>query len=429
MIIPAVFGSGCIGGDYIANHDVIIVKLGPDGSTCWTATIDKGYDDYANDMIPVSDGGCLVAVQHAYGRFGPYNSSLVLFSPDGNLKRDFIQERSDMEFNALVQTGDGEIAALTKNGILVRFNRDGNVLWESNTGIGEATAVITTSDGGFAIAGRQQDSIPFGSVAVYDSNGTVSSRDPLPGEPVVTPGCHETVLKAGDEEIAVTECTVPVDIIHQAAVARLDKDGKVIWKKAYGGAGITGPGSITERPDGSGFILTGYEEVRDMDLNTTDFSVAALLDPGGNVIYTKRVDPVDYFTRPQVYESEGGYDILYVNTTLKDGHYNYRRVEAHLDPDSGEVISRRFIGTGIVMMKTDEGGYFTAGLRIDGVNKEYDNVVYRVSEDNHLYAGYYNPDGSRLWDQEIEGISPNSVKKVARSSDGGYFILAMKENY
>ncbi|MDD5048867.1 MAG: hypothetical protein PHH09_08030, partial [Methanoregulaceae archaeon] len=36
---------------------------------------------------------------------------------------------------------------------------------------------------------------------------------------------------------------------------------------------------------------------------------------------------------------------------------------------------------------------------------------------------------NQLWDREIPGIRANHVEEVVQIADGGYVILALKENY
>ena len=99
-------------------------------------------------------------------------------------------------------------------------------------------ALAATAGGGIAAAGQSWTQYPTGSVPVYDTNGTLVTRAPLPNETVVTPGCRETILMAGEREIPVTECAAPMRTASQAAVTLLDRNGSILWQKGYGASGL-----------------------------------------------------------------------------------------------------------------------------------------------------------------------------------------------
>ena len=40
LLVLCTLACGC--GDYVPNHDVVLIKLTPDGTTAWTRTLDTG---------------------------------------------------------------------------------------------------------------------------------------------------------------------------------------------------------------------------------------------------------------------------------------------------------------------------------------------------------------------------------------------------
>jgi hypothetical protein len=423
LAMIVLLSAGCIGGDYVANRDIVIIRLGPDGATEWTRSIDTGYDDSASDFIQTADGGFLIGAQNTSGRYGPSHSRLLRLSADGQDLRVYPLAQNYGELTSLIQTRDGGFAAIAREGEVIRAGPFGNLLWETSTGLTSAMTILETAGGSIAVAGVQQDSIPFGQVPVYDQNGTVSSRPPLPGEVQVTPGCHETHIPAGDRQIAVTECTVPVDLIQQAAVVVLDAGGNLSWKKSYGATGTTSAWSMKEAPDGKGFLAVGFETLRNEGVNRTNYIVALDLERNGTVLHATRFDRIEYFTAAHIRTAPGGYDILYTNTTIEDGHYANRPAQVHFDAGTGNVTFNHLLDAGVVVTWTGDGGYFTAVF--DG----YSEDVYARSDTHRLHAVYLNPDGSRAWDREIPKVTVNYIEKVIQTSDGGYAILALKENY
>jgi hypothetical protein len=58
----------------------------------------------------------------------------------------------------------------------------------------------------------------------------------------------------------------------------------------------------------------------------------------------------------------------------------------------------------------------------------YGEAIYGRA-DRSLHAIRLDPAGTLIWDREIPGVVVNSVRLVIQTSDGGYAILALKENY
>jgi hypothetical protein len=429
LLIPVMLiAAGCIGADYVANRDIVIVHLLPDGNTGWTRLIDTGYDDSANDFLQTRDGGYLIAAHNTSGKYGPSNSRLIRLLPDGTILWDrLLDNPSYGEQTSLVQLGTGDFAVLNWDGSVIRLDSEGTIRWRTDTGITEARSITGTADGGFAAAGIRQDSIPFGSVPVFDANGNVSSRPPLANETVVTPGCQETMLQAGDRQIPVTQCTVPVDIIRQATLVKLDGDGNLIWQRAYGSSGVNSAWSVAEAPDSSGFLVTGYESVREEGINRTNTLAALLLDPDGRLLHVTRIDRINYFESTPIRPIPGGYAILYINTTLPDGYNVNRPAEVHLGED-GSITCGRILDASVVTTWAPGGGYISAGFSTRGRSQPYDDAVYGSSDTTRLHAVKLTADGSTVWDREIAGVAADSVKKIIPTSDGGYTILALKEN-
>ena len=71
-----------MGQDYIPNHDIVLIKVTPTGSLEWSKIIDTGKDDTANMIIPTNDGGAVIPA-HLTNRW-----SLIRFSKDGSIVWD-----------------------------------------------------------------------------------------------------------------------------------------------------------------------------------------------------------------------------------------------------------------------------------------------------------------------------------------------------
>lgn len=427
FVVFLLLSSGCL-GDYNPDRDIVVAAVSGDGETGWTETLDYGFDDYAGDIAVTKDGGCIVAGQSAADHYGDYTPRLIRFSPGGEVLWDKTLPRPGgapySDHYSVVQTGDGGFAVLTGDGQIFRTGPDGGLLWTAATGLTGASSLIETSNGGFAAAGVQEDRIPFGSIPVYDENGNVTSRDPLPGEAVVTPGCHETVIGTGENAVTVTECTGPVKRIGQAAVAKTDGDGNVIWRKAYGAENISSAWTLAESPGGENILVAGYETIGDGRGNNTNYAAALLLDENGTAAGSVRIDEIEYYVKPVVSVSPGGYDIMYVNTTLAGGRNINRLAEAHLDTGKEEITSLRVIANGTVFARTTSGNYLIADTA-PGKGGSY--------RERTIVVSLYDSGGDLLWERDVDSAVAASVEKVVPvpvpgGAGEGCMLLALKEN-
>jgi len=419
---------GCIGADYVANRDIVVIRLDPDGTIAWTRTIDTGFDDSARDLAETPDGGLVIAGGRTGQRIGLPSPRLVRLSPAGTVLWDNVMgvRSGEGELTSVALAADGDYAAVSHDGRMWRLDPAGNVRWNRSTGLGQVWSVISTSDAGFAVAGQTEDRIPFGTVVRYNPDGTVSSRPPLPNESIMTPGCSETSLPLGsDRTVMVTQCTVPYEIVRQGAVTKLDSEGNISWSRSYGGEGLQSAWSMAEDPGGEGYLVAGFTEYPGNDVNVTTFLVAVQLDGEGNPGLVSRIDQIEYSQPPLLRSGPEGFDLLYVCTALKDGHFDNRPTVINLGHD-GSVSTPAVIMAGVTTTWTADGGYFSAGFPVPGAG--YSEAIYGRA-DRSLHAIRLDPAGTLIWDREIPGVVVNSVRLVIQTSDGGYAILALKENY
>ena len=430
LITTTLLLAGCIGGDYVANRDIVVIKLHPDGSTAWTKLIDTGKDDAANDLIQTSNGDFVIAAQNSSERISPPRPRLILLSSGGMILWDRLLSESFGELTAVVQTSDGGYAAVSYEGEIWRLDPAGKTQWSRSTGIQGVWSVIETGDRGYVITGEQEGRVPFGSVVTYGNDGTVSWRQPYENESRKTAGCSETSIQTGPHDTyMVTVCTVPYEIVSQATVVKLDGEGNISWQRSYGTEGLDSVWSVMETSPQEGYLVSAYGKVPDGGGNTTNYLYGVFLQPNGTVVHITQLDRSDYFLPALMKSIPGGYVILYADETVKPGgSISIQPMEVHLDTE-GRITNTQFIDTSIAVIPTADGGYFSAGFPMNGGVLGYSESIYGRADDKALHAMKLNPDTSRAWDRTISGVVVNYAKKVIQTSDGGYAILAVKENY
>lgn len=428
FLLQMVFFAGCIGADYVANRDIVVIKLDPDGNPLWARTIDTGYDDSARDLIEIPGGDLVVAGGRTPLRIGAPLPRLVRLSPDGTVLWDRVLGNDSSELTAVTSAADGGFAAVSYDGRIWRLDPEGNVTWNRSSGIEQVWSVIDTGDEGFVTAGVVMDRVPFGTVPVYNADGTVASRPPFNNESVVTPGCHETSVPVGpDRTISVTECTVPYTIVLQGSAVNVAADGNISWTRAYGAEGLRSAWSVLADTEREGYLLAGFQENGAGQLNATGILRALRLDGNGTPGWVTTVDFIEYYLPPIIRSGPEGYDLLFIHTTIENGYLNNKPAVVHLGLN-GSVSTPMIVKASVITTWTTDNGFFSAGFPSEAGSGDYGEAIYGRAESYPLHAIRLDPDGILLWERVIPGIVVNSVRKVIQTSDGGYAILALKEN-
>ena len=180
--------------------------------TTFSNTYGGQGDEQANCVIQTSDGGyALAGWTDSYGN-GYYNFWLVKTDSLGNQQwAQTYGNSGDSEASSIVQTSDGGYAIggftnSTGNGIysfwLIKTDAKGNEQWSQTygaSGDNEAYSMIQTSDGGYALAG------------------------------------YTTTLGSGGR---------------QMLLVKTDANGNMVWSQTYGGGGDSEAYSVIQTSDG-----------------------------------------------------------------------------------------------------------------------------------------------------------------------------------
>ena len=165
----AIAGSKVIPGT--SGKDFWLVKTDAYGNMEWNQTYGEGYALAVSSVVETSDGGYAIAGSTYVGaRYTRDSNNLILVKTDasGNMEWNqiFRREEENEHCSALVATSDGGYAIAGHSGepgdddcsaLLVKFDTYGNVEW-SDTHSPQITnkfhSLIATSDGGLAMAGQ-----------------------------------------------------------------------------------------------------------------------------------------------------------------------------------------------------------------------------------------------------------------------------------
>ncbi len=396
LVLGLAASAGCIGGpERVADRDIVVLKLTPNGAAQWTRTIDTGQDDGAEDQVELPGGGFAIAARNGSDSRHPARPRLIRLSPDGTVLWDrFVAEGFDAA-RAVVPAGNGGTAALTGNGTVVRFDPEGRTLWARATGISGAQALLPLADGGFVAGGR----ITYHTY----TNITVPPVSGASAVPV-TAG-----IFAGEEGMAV----------------RLSADGGTVWERRYGEDGLDSAQSLVESHDGTGLLLVGYGAMPDANATAGVPLLALRLAPDGMPRSATQLGtaafPAGVRTEPP------GYRVLYRTTGPTADFPGGSVVDAVLDRD-GRVLERRSFDASIAVTWTADGGYFSVGIPFGGGGSGYGDTTSNRTAASTFRALRFDSTGALVRDQPLPTGLISQVKRVVQTADGGFAVLAVTNN-
>lgn len=219
-----------------SSNDVFVVKFSLNGDTLWTKKINGSNSDWAKGITALPDGGCIFTGNTASSNFPGY------INPSGGLYDD--------------------------NMLVVRLDASGNVVWSKcyNDGLRPSfgNGITKSSDGNFIVAGYRE-----ASPGLANSHDGVLMKIDATGnklwETRFTFSNYfqqlQSVLEGPDGSLYVSGTAGDgsgVDTAFRGShgsldilVAKLDKDGKRLWTKYFGGAFIDYGKKMKFSADGS----------------------------------------------------------------------------------------------------------------------------------------------------------------------------------
>lgn len=331
----------------------------------WAKSYGANEDEQMNTVIPLSDGGSIIAgYTYSFGA-GGQDAWLMQLDQEGNViwekaygtqLNDRICSIRTTSDNNVIIVGNMCNADADENDIWVmKCDSDGNILWEERFGwelTEEARGIDETADDGYIIAGKS-DSF---------SSGDVDNQNALLIKFTAENQVSWMRIYGGmeDDEASIILVTDDGDLVFGGNtfsfgagdsdfwLVKTDSEGEIIWAKAYGKSGEDRLCSLTQTRD-NGFILTG------------------LLDPGGAAgidhIWVYQVMKIDsngavMWQKSLVYEFFSKPWITYTSSVEETGEGNYVvAITAEIDETKGlDVHVLKFDQTGNILWQRTYGG-------------------------------------------------------------------------
>jgi len=253
------------------SRDLWILKLNAHGNLLWDKTFGGRNEDMAESIILTPDGGYAVAGHTSSKGAGVGDFWVLKLDANGILlwERTFGGSGNDRA-NSIVLTPDGgyAVAGHTRSKgaggsdfWVLKLDANGSLLWEKTFGgfLGDfAKSIVSTSDGGYAVAGYTSSKGAGGSdfwVLKLDANGSLLWEKTFGGS---NSDAAYTIISTPDGGYAVTGYTFSKGAGGSDIwVLKLGARGNLLWDKTFGGSDYDNAESIILTPDG-GFAVAGY---------------------------------------------------------------------------------------------------------------------------------------------------------------------------
>jgi len=300
------------------DSDAWLVKTDASGTAQWNKTYGGTGTDMANALVQTGDGG--YALAGFTGSFGAGRDDFWLVKTDanGNAQWNRTYGGTNLDYvGALVQTDDGGYAlAGSTNSFgaggddfwLVKTDAIGNVMWNKTYGgtdYDDANALVQTSDGGYALAGRTGIA-GAGTDDLWlvktDASGNMQWNKTYGGTDYDD---AYALVQTTDGGYALAGITESFGAGNQDFwLVKTDTSGTVQWNKTYGGTSDDDAFALVQTSDG-GYALAGW--TYSFGAEGGDFWLVKT-DAGGNMQWNKTNGGTDWEDAyALVQTSDGGY--------------------------------------------------------------------------------------------------------------------------
>lgn len=345
-------------GDYTSNKglkDLALVKLDASGNKDWVKTYGGTDTDSLYDVKQTMDEG-YIAVGTSRSNNGdiPGNKGVgdfIIAKFDKNGDREWIKNYGGSNtdnFYSVLELSDGDYIAVGQSasnngditspkgsydGIVARFDKNGNKRWIKNYGGSKVeyfNSAGLTKDGNLILSG---------------------ASDSLNGDLIGNRGLSDIIL------------------------AKVDLNGNLLWQKSYGGSKNDYLEHIFETSDG-GFIGSGYTESTNGDIGASKGQYDGFLmkfDNNGNKIWLQKI-------------GGSNIDALYNAFETLDGEY----IASGMSMSSNGDINENKGSSDIMVVKLDSSGNKKWVKTIGGSGAEQPSSSLLTADDNYFLTGLTN---------------------------------------
>ncbi len=275
--------TGCIGGERLAETDILVSKYDSGGQNVWSTQIDTGRQDYATAVIETVDNGYALAGWIADSPRSPPHPRIVRLNGTGGIVWDRILDTSSDEAVAIAGAPEGGLIAALKSGKVCKVDNNGRPVWNRTIEY-TINSIIPVRDGGYALAGSHTIGLDWNGSLVWDQ-----------------PYSSTSILQVADGGFFVERSGVPYNY---GELFHLGANGIWIWTRTVGSHEMGTITSLYEIQGGEVEVVYTYpDRTKDKDLIQYRESEQVTVGKNGTATVTIPLVAVDPVTRV----SDGGY--------------------------------------------------------------------------------------------------------------------------
>lgn len=264
--IIAVGSTGSFG---FGNSDIYLMKTDGAGNQLWSKTIGGPEIEQASDLRVLSDGGFAIVGSTNDGDYEGYDALLIRTDDEGNLlwqktfgghDWDFFNEIKILEGGDFLITGQTySTEEIGGNAWLMRVDNSGDIIWEKTiggSGWHDGLSAAEVPGDGYVMVGSflSETSGTDGLVARFDNDGEILWIDNYGGDSL---DIARDVVVCQDGGFSIVGTTESYSEHTEAWHLRLSAEGEELWFKNWGQIDDQESLEHVERDDGT-FITAGY---------------------------------------------------------------------------------------------------------------------------------------------------------------------------
>lgn len=428
-------------------------------------------DENRYDAVAYTKDGESVVVGCTSDRKSAY---IAVYSSDGKKINEKKYGGQFYYFYSVIKTSDnffvavGQKSVNSSDALIVKFDSELNVIWE-NTYTGEKyeryNSVIETSDGNIVAVGIADEingniDPSKGLIVKYDKNGKLlwkntvggTSNDVFNSVVETSDNCYVVVGKFKSKDIENLKINGEAD----AVLFKYDRDGELLWKKAYGGSSYDEFNSIIKTSD-DGYIAVGSTASKDIDDITDmeqwkclivkfDINFNLLWNKGyGSGHQSKFMDVVELKNRDIIavgetysiapiqhgiiiqYDSRG--NRIFVENTLPEDNAQYSSITK--GDNSFMVIETNLTTNSSKLLKYSYEVQENKEIAIENINLNKTEVSITKGESYELIATIIPSnatDKNLTWSSDNENVAKVENGKVTAVSEGTATITAISKD-
>ncbi len=274
----------------------------------------------------------------------------------------------------------------------------------------KAHSIIQTADGGLAIAGVTSKDSSYNDIWVLklDKSGNLLWDKTFGGS---NEDKAYSITQTADGGLAIVGYTKSKGAgFSDVWVLKLDKSGRLLWDKTFGGSNSDWAYSITQTADG-GLAIAGYTESK--GAGKSDVWVLKL-DKSGNLLWDKTFGGSDWDSAYSIAQTaDGGLTIAGYTGSKGAGQEDVWVLK--LDGSGNLLWDKTFGGSNEdkahSIIQTTDGGFAIAGYTYGKGAGDWDFWVLKLDGSGNL-----------LWDKTFGGSNEDKAHSIIQTTDGGFAI-------